>query len=129
MPDYNPDPLLDPTTSPRAQEALSILYGNSAVIVLPLQRGGGGFAILDRSFYLHDILDEAPDADTLRAYSVRFNARLAQLSRVAAESSFYGEPRADTLARDLRASRRQFERRPRNLRDSHSTDEVIEIDL
>lgn len=126
MPDYNPDPTLDPTTNPAAQEALSRLYGNASVIILPLTRGG--FAILDRSFYLHAILDEPPDANDLRAYSDLFATRLAQLSRVAAESAFYGEPGADALARDIRRGHQQFSRRPRTLRDNHST-EAIEIDL
>jgi len=124
MPDYNPD--FDPTSSPQAQEALSRLYGNSAVIVLPLQRGG--YAIFDRSFYLHTILDEPPDANDLQNYSRDFAARLAQLNRVRAESAYLGEPDTDVLARDIRRGNRQFAPRARTLRDPVST-EAIEIDL
>lgn len=125
MPDYNPN--FDPTSSPQAQEALSRLYGNASVIILPLQTGG--FAILDRSFYLHAILDEPPDANDLQNYSRDFAARLAQLNRVRAESAYLGEPDATELARDIkRANREPFARRARTLRDSHST-EAIEIDL
>lgn len=69
------DPTLDPTTNPDAQEALSRNYSNSCVLVLPLK--SGRFAIIDRGYNLHMILDEPPSADILRAFSLSFTTTLS----------------------------------------------------
>jgi hypothetical protein len=66
---------LDPTTNPDAQEALSRHYSNAAVLVLPLR--SGRFAIIDRGYNLHIILDNPPTANELRALSLSFETVLA----------------------------------------------------
>lgn len=63
---------LSPATNPDAQEALSRLYSNCCVLVLPLK--SGKFAIIDRSYQLYTILDSPPDADALRGFSLAFSA-------------------------------------------------------
>lgn len=75
-----------PRENPDVQEALSIKYSNSAVLVVPLS--SGALAIFDRSFELQDIIDD-PTAGAMATYSFAFKTRLASRT---SEARFYGEP-------------------------------------
>jgi len=88
---------LNPATNPDAQAALSRRYGNSTVMVLPLD--SGRFAIFGRDGQIHTILDDAPSADELRTLSSALAQKLASRT---AEARFYGEPDDKVLTRDFR---------------------------
>jgi len=99
------DSSYDPITDPDTQEALSIRYSNSTVLIVPLR--SGNFAIFGRDFQLHTILDEAPSTSDLRRISAELQVKL---SRRRAEEAFYGAPDDKTLARDLKRLNNPFVR-------------------
>lgn len=107
------DYVLDPVVNPDAQEALSVKYANLCVILIPLS--SGRFAIFDRSFELHDIVDpgDLPSADDLRTMSVDFQTNLFYKSKLSDEARFFGEPDAKQLARDLKTTRTEDTRKPK----------------
>lgn len=74
------DPTLDPTTNPDVQEALSRNYSNACVLILPLK--SGRFALIDRGYKLHLILDRPPNADELRAFSLAFSVDLTSTTNL-----------------------------------------------
>ena len=97
--------LLDPTTNPDAQEALSRAHGHGTVLVLPLS--SGRFAIIDRSTYqIAEIFDQAPTAADLRALSRAQAQKLGLQRMLTSEARFYGEPDDRTYKADALRARR-----------------------
>jgi hypothetical protein len=111
------DPGLDPVTNPDAQEALSLKYSNVAVLVIPLK--SGRFAILDRGYNLHIILDEPPSSDEIRALSLSFSVSLSWQVKQREAGIFFGEPSIEDQVRDLRAADKKPKRKS----------QAIDIDL
>lgn len=98
------EPKFDPRSDPDAQEALSIKYGNGALIVVPLK--SGSLAIFDRGFQLHEIIDD-PTNGQFAQFSFAFRAALANKT---AEARLYGEPDDESYKRGLQAARKAAHR-------------------
>jgi hypothetical protein len=103
-----PEPNLDPTSSPDAQEGASVAHSAMAVILIPLS--SGNIAVLGRDFQLHTILYDAPTLAEIRRLSRELYAKLQARKVYDAESQFYGEPSEKQMVKDIKNGERRAPR-------------------
>lgn len=72
-------------------------FNMSALLLAPLP--DGRFALCDRAQTLYLVVDQPPTGEEYKLYH-----RLLNITRMAAEATFYGEPNDKDLARDLKAA-------------------------
>jgi hypothetical protein len=109
----------NPTLSPDEQEALSLRYGNSVVIVLPLS--SGNFALFGADRQLKEIVDSLDDVViTNLSKDLATNLTQSQILR-----SQLGEPSDKALGRDLTVVRAGRDAKPTKPKSGG----VVEIEL